>query len=173
MLMLAWILLFLLSCGVLQAGTLVASEPPVLQVDQTGTASTTVSIRNSGPTPVTIHINLSDFQHTSTTGRIYPLGTTYVFTASIESDKAVLNGAVPLSPGGSLVVKLAVSRIWEAGDSEAVLKNGDVDIPTESGASKTVLRALHLPQFINVQIGDQSSTTPEIQFASLYARGEK
>jgi hypothetical protein len=171
--MIAWILLFLLSGCVLQAGTLIASDPPVLQVDQTGTASTTVSIRNTDATPVTIHINLSDFQHTSTTGRIYPLGTTYVFTAPIERDKAVLNGAVPLAPGGSLVVKLAVSRIWEAGDSEAVLKNGDVDIPTESGASKTVLRALHLPQSINVQIGDQSSTTPEVQFASLYARGEK
>ena len=162
-------------CGAWPAfgqSALVADDVPVLLADQGGTVTVAISLRNTGALPLPVHLSVTDFEHQPATGAPYPLGATSAFTAAVEADKAVLNGT-PLSPGGVLSVKLTLSKLWEAGESTAVLQNDDEDIRTRSGAPRTVLREVHIPQAFNVRIDEGATDPPEIRFSALGSGGGK
>jgi hypothetical protein len=151
--------------------SLVVDDVPALVTDQGGTVTVPLSLRNTGTEPAAIRLNVSDFEHQSQNAKTYPLGAAFAFTAVSESDKVVLNGLKDLAPGAVLTVKLTVSKLWEAGESIAVLKNGDADIRTRSGAPRCTLRAIHIPQAFNVRIDDGASNSPEVRFSSLFSSG--
>lgn len=152
---------------------LVADDIQALLTDPGGTVTVPISIRNTGAQPLSIHLNATDFEHQPATGAPYPLGATFAFSATSEADKAVLNGMRPLPPDGVLSVKLTVSKLWEAGESTAVLRNGDEDIRTRSGAPRTVLREVHIPQAFNVRIDAGATDPPEVRFSALGSGGGK
>jgi hypothetical protein len=157
---------------VLAQSALVADDIPVLLADPGGTVTVAIALRNTGTQPVTVHLSTTDFEHQPATGAPYPLGAASAFSATNEADKAVLNGA-PVQPGGVLNVKLTVSKLWEAGESTAVLQNNDEDIRTRSGAPQTLLREVHIPAAFNVHIDAGPTDPPEIRFSALGSGGGK
>ena len=142
--------------------SLVLIDPPILYVDEHGIATVTLALQNNGGKPVPLQLNLSDFQHKPVPGKPYPLGANYSFTPLTDSDKADFNNGIVTK---SLHLKLSVARLWDAGQSTAVLKNGEQDIPTEIGASQSVLTAVRIPVAYGVQLGTADDTTPEIVFS--------
>lgn len=162
-------------CGAWPAfaqGTLVVDDIPVLLADPSGTVTVAIALHNTGAQPMAVHLRVTDFEHQPSTGAPYPLGAASAFSATSEADKSVLNGT-PLPPGGVLNVKLTVSRLWEAGESTALLQNDDQDIHTRSGTPQTVLRELHIPAAFNVRIDAGATDPPEIRFSALGSGGGK
>jgi hypothetical protein len=143
-------------------GSLVLLDPPLLNVDDHGVASAAITLKNTGGRPVALRLNLSDFQHKLPSGKLYPLGASYSFTPLAESDKIDFNSGQVTQ---SLHLKLSVARLWDAGQSTAVLKNGEDDIPTESGAQRSALTAIRIPVSYSVQIEGAGDATPEIVFS--------
>src|ERR1700690_1531927 len=162
-------------CGAWPAfaqSALVADDLPVMLADSSGTVTVAIALRNTGSQPLAVHLSTMDFEHQPATGAPYPLGATSTFSATSEADKAVLNG-VPLAPGGVLNAKLTVSKLWEAGESTAVMQNNDEDIRTRNGAPRTLLREVHIPAAFNVRIDAGPTDPPEIRFSSLGSGGGK
>ncbi|HXN45483.1 MAG TPA: hypothetical protein VN893_02515, partial [Bryobacteraceae bacterium] len=162
-------------CGAWPAfaqSALVADDLPVMLADSSGTVTVAIALRNTGSQPLAVHLSTTDFEHQPATGAPYPLGATSTFSATSEADKAVLNG-VPLAPGGVLNAKLTVSKLWEAGESTAVMQNNDEDIRTRNGAPRTLLREVHIPAAFNVRIDAGPTDPPEIRFSSLGSGGGK
>ena len=62
-----------------------------------------------------------------------------------------------------------MARLWDSGQSTAILKNGEEDIPTVSGAPRSVLTAVRIPVTYEVQIEGAGDATPEI----VFSRGDK
>ena len=142
----------------------------MLNVDDHGVAAIDITLQNTGSKPVPLQLNLSDFTHQCSTGKPYSLGASYNFTPLSDSDKSDFDSGQVTK---SLHLKLTVARLWEAGESTAVLKNGEQDIPTLSGPSRSVLTAIGIPTSFGVQLaaapGSASDATPEI----LFSRGGK
>ena len=143
-------------------GSLVLLDSPLLNVDDHGVATAAITLKNTGVKPVVLRLNLSDFQHRLPSGKLYPLGSSYSFTPLADSDKIDFNSGQVTQ---SLHLKLSVVRLWDAGQSTAVLKNGEDDIPTESGLDKSVLTAIRIPVAYSVQIEGAGDATPEIIFS--------
>ena len=143
-------------------GSLVLLDPPLLNVDDHGLATAAITLKNTGAKPVVLRLNLSDFQHKLPSGKMYPLGASYSFTPLAESDKIDFNSGQVTQ---SLHLKLSVARLWDAGQATAVLKNGEEDIPTESGLDKSVLTSIRIPVSYSVQIEGAGDATPEIVFS--------
>jgi hypothetical protein len=155
----------LLAAGVgtaIAQSSLVLIDPPLLNVDDHGLGTVSITLQNTGPKPVPLHLNLSDFQHKPVSGKPYPLGANYSFTPLTDSDKADFNSGQVTK---SLHLKLSVARLWDAGQSTAILKNGEQEIPTESGARQSVLIAVRIPATYGVQIEATGDATPEIVFS--------
>lgn len=165
--MIRYLPVVLLATGVACAqGSLVLLDPPLLNVDDHGVATVAITLKNPGAKPVALRLNLSDFQHKTASGKVYPLGTNYSFTPLADSDKADFNSGVV---NQTLHLKLSVVRLWDAGQSTAILKNGEEDIPTESGARRSVLTAVRIPASYGVQIEGAGDAPPEI----VFSRGSK
>jgi len=143
-------------------GSLVLANPPLLNVDEHGVATGAITLKNTGGKPVPLNLDLSDFQHTPSFGKPYTLGATYNFTPLTDADKPDFNGGQVTH---NLHLKLTVARLWDAGQSTAVLKNGEQDIPTEGGAKQSLLVAVRVPTSYGVQIEGTGDATPEIVFS--------
>jgi len=155
----------LLAAGVgtaIAQGSLVLIDPPLLNVDDHGLATAAVTLKNTGAQPAVLRLNLSDFVHKPASGKAYPLGANYTFTPLTDSDKSDFNNGLVTK---SLHLKLSVSRLWDAGQSTAILKNGEEDVPIESGARQSVLTAVRIPVSYGVQIEGEGGATPEIVFS--------
>jgi hypothetical protein len=155
----------LLAAGVWTAfaqGSLALVDPPQLVVDDHGIAVAAITLKNTGAKPVPLQLNLSDFQHKPASGKPYPLGATYSFAPLTDSDKADLDGNRVTQV---LHLRLSVARLWDAGQSTAILKNGEQDIPMEGGARQSVLTAVRIPSSYGVQLEGAGDTTPEIVFS--------
>ena len=127
-----WLLMLcLLASPALAADkSLVLVEVPFLIVDQQGNASATVILRNdTGAEIPQLHLTLSDFRHRRPDGTSYPLGTASTLTGVNDGDKRIIERQAPLPAGATLGVRVTVTKLWEAGQSEAILKNGDTHIP--------------------------------------------
>jgi hypothetical protein len=147
------------------AQSLALKETPPLAVDQNGGAVATLTLVNDSTTPVKLRLNLSDFTHPAPDKTTpYPLGTTHMLSAVSDKDKPILDGTVALAAGATLDVRVTVAKLWEAGQSEARLKNGDADIPVRGGPPRSLLKAVRIPTAYNVQIVSATPDTPEIHF---------
>jgi len=143
-------------------GSLVLAEPPLLNVDEHGVATGAITLKNTGARPAPLNLELSDFQHTPSFGKPYALGASYSFAPLTDADKADFNGGQVTH---NLHLKLTVARLWDAGQSTAVLKNGERDVPTEGGAKQSVLVAVRVPTSYGVQLEGAGDATPEIVFS--------
>lgn len=145
--------------------SLLLLETPLLTADQAGNATATLTIRNTDPkNAVPLRLNLSDFQRPGPDGKDHDLGTTSTLAPLTEKDKPFLEGSAPLPGNGAVSFKLTVSRLLEAGQSEAVLKNDGRDIPTRSSDKRSILKALTIPAAYNIQIVSATPDSPEIHF---------
>jgi hypothetical protein len=134
----------------------------LLNVDEHGVAEGAITLTNTGGKPAPLKLDLSDFQHTPAFGKPYPLGASYSFTPLTDTDKADFHSNQVTR---SLHLKLSVARLWDAGQSTAILKNFDQDIPTEGGAKQSVLIAVRIPSSYGVQLEGAGDATPEIVFS--------
>jgi hypothetical protein len=153
-------------------GSLVLVDPPLLNVDEHGVAAGAITLKNTGGKPAPLRLDLSDFQHKPPFGKPYPLGANYTFAPLTDSDKADFNNSQVTQ---SLHLKISVARLWDAGQSTAILKNGEQDIPTEGGARQSVLIAVRIPASYSVQIegGAQLTGTPDTTPEIVFSRGGK
>ena len=133
--MIWYFVLFLLAGSALAAEkSLVLVDPPFLTVDQNGNASAIIMLRNDTGTPIPqLRLNLSDFMHKRPDGKSYPLGTIRTLAAVNDGEKPIFDGKEPLPANAKLSVRVTVTKLWEAGQSEAILKNGDTPIPVLGG----------------------------------------
>ena len=140
----------------LSGANLELQPPQPLVVDQNGNATTNLSLCNNTDGPIKFNPNLSDFEH-EFDGKKYLLGTTKAW------------GNLPATvPKGCISVQLTVSKIWEAGLSKATLRNGAdpiaiVDLGRKTN-DETVLRAVRLPETMNVQVVSPGPDSSEIHF---------
>lgn len=145
--------------------SLLLLETPLLTADQTGNATATLILRNTDPkNAVPLRLSLSDFQRTGPDGKDHDLGTTSTLAPLTEKDKPFFEGSAPLPANTALSFKLTVSRLLEAGQSEAVLKNDGQDIPNRSGDKRSILKVLTIPAGYNIQIVSATPDSPEIHF---------
>jgi hypothetical protein len=158
-------LLFFLSGSALAAEkSPLLVDTPLLIVDQSGKASATITLRNDSGAPIQqLRLNLSDFIHKGPAGKSYPLGTTSTLTTVNDNEKEILNGTRELAKDATLTIRVTVANLWEAGQSEAVLRNGQTDIPV-LGGPKSSLKAIRIPAAYNVQIVSPTPDAPEIHF---------
>ena len=157
--------------------SLLLLETPLLTADQTGNATAALTVRNTDPkNAVPLRLSLSDFQRPGPDGEKHDLGTTSTLAPLTEKDKPFLEGSTPLPVNGAASFKLTVTRLLEAGQSEAVLKNDGQDIPTRSDHKRSILKALTIPAApYNIQVVSATLDSPEIHFAGapLYWCGPK
>lgn len=145
--------------------SLVLLDLPVLIADQNGNASTTLSLRNDTEAPIQqLSLNLTDFMHKRPDGKYYPLGTTRTLATVNNKEQSILLGTQPLAKGATLTLRVTVAKLWEAGQSEAALKNGSTDIPVLGGPSKSSLKAIRIPAAYNLQVISPTPDAPEIHF---------
>jgi hypothetical protein len=160
-----FVLLLLTSSALAAEPSLVLVDAPLLMVDQNGNASATILLRNDTGTPIPqLRLNLSDFMHKRPDGKSYPLGTSRTLAVVNEGEKPIFDGKNALPADATLSVLVTVTKLWEAGQSEAILKNGDTLIPVLGGPSQSSLKALRIPAAYNVQIISSTPDTPEIHF---------
>ena len=162
-----WLLMLcLLASPALAADkSLVLVEAPFLIVDQQGNASAPILLRNdSGAEIPQLHLTLSDFRRRRPDGTSYPLGTVSTLTGVNDGDKRIIERQDPLRAGATLGVRVMVTKLWEAGQSEATLKNGDTHIPTLSGLAESSIKAIRIPAAYNLQIISPTPDAPEIHF---------
>jgi hypothetical protein len=162
-----WLLMLcLLASPALAADkSLVLVEAPFLIVDQQGNASATIIVRNdTGADIPQLHLTLSDFRHRGPDGTSYPLGTASTLGGVNDGDKRIIERQAPLRAGATLGVRVTVTKLWEAGQSEAILKNGDTPIPTLSGLPESSIKAIRIPAAYNLQIISPTPDAPEIHF---------
>ena len=165
--LMAWLLMFCLLAGPALAAdqSLVLLEAPLLIVDQQGNASATIIVRNdSGVDIQQLHLTLSDFRHRRPDGTSYLLGTASTLAAVNDGDKPIIEGKAPLPAGATLGVRVTVTKLGEAGQSEATLKNGNTPIPTLSGSLEPSIKAIRIPVTYNLQIISPTPDAPEIHF---------
>jgi hypothetical protein len=162
-----WLVMLCLLAGPTLAAdkSLVLVEAPSLLVDQSGSASATILLRNDTSDAISqLRLNLSDFMHRRPDGTLYPLGTAHTLTAVNDGDKRIIDRQDPLLAGASLGVRVTVTKLWEAGQSESILKNGDTDIPTLGGRPQSSIKAIRIPAVYNLQIISPTPDAPEIHF---------
>jgi len=161
-----YFILFLLTGSALAADKPpVLLDAPILTVDQNGNASAIILLRNDTGTEISrLHLNLSDFTHKGPDGKSYPLGTDHTLAALNDEDKEIFDGKNVLPANATLNVRVTVTKLWEAGQSEALLKNGDMPIPRLGGPSESYLKAIRIPAVYNVQILSSTPDAPEIHF---------
>jgi hypothetical protein len=159
-----YVVLFLLTGSALAAEpSLVLVDAPTLMVDQNGNASATIQLRNDTGTPIPqLRLHLSDFMHKRPDGQSYPLGTSRTLAGVNEGEKLIVDGKTALPADATLSVLVTVTKLWEAGQSEAILKNGDTPIPVLGGPSQSSLKAIRIPAAYNVQLISSTPDTPEI-----------
>ena len=148
--------------------SVVLLEAPFLTVDQNGNASAIITLRHETAAPIPRQrLNLSDFMQKVPEGiddKPYPLGTERILAAVNDQDQPILDGTEALKPNSTLMVRVTVTKLWEAGQSEAILKYGDIDIPVLGGPHQSRLTAIRIPAAYNVQIISPTPNTPEIHF---------
>lgn len=150
--------------------SLVLLEAPLLSVDQNGNASATITLRNdTGAAIPQLRLNLSDFTHKRPDGKYYPLGTTRMLATVNDKEQQILNGTAPLAAGATFSVRVTVTKLWEAGQSEAMLKDGDTNIPVLGGQRQSFLKAIRIPAAYNVQMISPTPDAPEVHFVGSRA----
>jgi hypothetical protein len=162
--------LFLLAGSAFAADAPMAKPPvlleaPLLTVDPNGNASAMIMLRNdTGADILPLRLHLSDFRQKGPDAKTYPLGTERILAAVNEGDKKILDGTEALKSNTTLIVRVTVTKLWEAGQSEAILKHGQMDIPLLDGSPQSRLKAIRMPAAYNVQIISPTPNTPEIHF---------
>jgi hypothetical protein len=155
--------LFILVPALAAEKSLVLLEAPLLNVDQNGNASAVITLRNDTDAAIPqLRLNLSDFTHKRRDGRYYPLGTTNTLATVNDKEQKILNGTEGLAKDAILPVKVTVTKLWEAGQSEAVLKNGETNIPVLGGPTQSSIKAIRIPTDYNIQLNSPTPDTPEI-----------
>lgn len=143
--------------------SLVAVDLPVLNIDSHETGTAVITLRNTGSKPVPLHLRLTDFVHTHAS-KSYALGTSSTLEPLGPADRADYEREQITN---TLHLKLSVTHVWEAGQSTAVLKNGEADIPTTNGAAQCVVTAMRIPAAFNVQLDSAATGTPQIVFSKF------
>jgi hypothetical protein len=127
---------------------------PEMAVDKSGNASLSLTLQNATGRPAPLRLFLGDFVHSSTKpGPDYPLNTTSTIAGNGDADRGKL-AKQQLLPRETLGIKIAVSQLWETGESTAELKN--------LGQTVATLRALRIPAEYNVQL---EGPNPEAVFS--------
>lgn len=133
--------------------SVVDQEVPEMVVDKGGNASLSLTLTNTTERPAPVGLFLSDFVHSLKSDPGYLLNTTSTISGISDADRGKL-AKQQLLPGETVGIKIAVSQLWETGESTAQLKN--------LGQTVTTLRALRIPAVYNVQLEGQN---PEAVFA--------
>ena len=128
---------------------IVVLNPHAIPVDKNGTASASITLVNRGTAAAPLlRVSVTDFfRHLEK--ETYPLNSLPVLTPSTDADKAKI-ASHQLAAGDTVDFKLAVTQLWDAGESAAELQN--------NGEKIADLRAIRIPSSYNVQLDPSSAT---------------
>ena len=128
---------------------LVGLNPHAIPVDKNGAGSASITLQNQGPAAAPLRLSITDFVHLENGRAMYPLNSLPVLTPSTDADKQKVNNH-QLAANETVDFKLAVTQLWDAGESVAELQNSGVKIDN--------LRAVRIPASYNVQLDPSSAS---------------
>lgn len=128
---------------------LVGLNPHAIPVDKNGAGSASITLQNQGPAAAPLRLSITDFVHLENGRAMYPLNSLPVLTPSTDADKQKVNNH-QLAANETVDFKLAVTQLWDAGESVAELQNSGVKIDK--------LRAVRIPASYNVQLDPSSAS---------------
>jgi hypothetical protein len=128
---------------------LVGLNPHAIPVDKNGAGSAFITLQNQGPAAAPLRLSITDFVHLENGRAMYPLNSLPVLTPSTDADKQKVNNH-QLAANETVDFKLAVTQLWDAGESVAELQNSGVKIDN--------LRAVRIPASYNVQLDASSAS---------------
>src|ERR1022692_518867 len=128
---------------------LVGLNPHAIPVDKNGAGSAFITLQNQGPAAAPLRLSITDFVHLENGRAMYPLNSLPVLTPSTDADKQKVNNH-QLAANETVDFKLAVTQLWDAGESVAELQNSGVKIDK--------LRAVRIPASYNVQLDPSSAS---------------
>src|ERR1039457_2116474 len=128
---------------------LVGLNPHAIPVDKNGAGSAFITLQNQGPAAAPLRLSITDFVHLENRRAMYPLNSLPVLTPSTDADKQKVNNH-QLAANETVDFKLAVTQLWDAGESVAELQNSGVKIDK--------LRAVRIPASYNVQLDPSSAS---------------
>ena len=127
----------------------VGRNPHAIPVDKNGAAAASITVQNQGPAAAPLRLSITDFVHWENGKTTYPLNSLPVLAPSTDADRTKI-GSHQLAANDTVDFKLAVTQLWDAGESVAELQNNGVTIDT--------LRAVRIPASYNVQLDASSAS---------------